>query len=138
MEKRRVVLNFLDGRMMKGYADQFSAKNASVTIVDESSKRHEVDLKELKAVFFVKTFEGDRCRRELKSFAGSSASGKRVLVRFRDGETLMGYVEGGVPWEKSFFLESKKGGFILKPVDSGSNNIEIFVVSTSVEDVTCF
>jgi len=47
------------------------------------------------------------------------------------------YIEGGVPWEKGFFLEPQKGpGFFLIPVDHNSNNIKVFVVASSVWDVT--
>lgn len=29
-------------------------------------------------------------------------------MKFKDGESLTGYIEGEVPWEKGFFLESGK------------------------------
>lgn len=137
MEKQKVVLNFLDRRIMKGHVEDFSPQENRIVLLDQSSQKHIIPLSELKAVFFVKTFEGNKIHKESKSFAGTS-SGKRVLVRFKDGETLVGHLEGNVPWKKGFFLETKKGGFSLRPVDSRSNNHKVFVVSTSVEDVTCF
>lgn len=137
MEKEKVVLNFLDRRIMKGHMEEFSPQDNRIVLLDHTSQKHTISLNELKAVFFVKTFEGNKGHKESKSFAGSS-SGKRVLVRFKDSETLVGYLEGDVPWKKGFFLETKKGGFYLKPVDSRSNNYKVFVVSTSVEEVTCF
>lgn len=136
-EKEKVVLNFLDRRIMKGHLEDFSPQENRIVLLDQSSQKRTVALDELKAVFFVKTFEGNKGRRESKAFVGSS-SGKRVLVRFKDSETLVGYLEGDVPWKKGFFLETKKGGFSLKPVDAGSNNYKVFVVATSVEEVTCF
>jgi hypothetical protein len=138
MEKQKVVLNFLDRRIMKGYVEEFSPKDNSIILLDQSSERHVITLNELKAVFFVKTFEGNKGHKERKSFSGSTSLGKRVLVRFKDGETLVGYVEGDVPWDKAFFLETKKGGFFLRPVDSKTNNTKVFIVAGSVEDVTCF
>jgi hypothetical protein len=51
---------------------------------------------------------------------------------------MIGYIEGKLPWEKGFFLEQKKGGFFLVPVDNRSNNTKVFVVAGSVQDVTCF
>jgi len=51
----------------------------------------------------------------------------------------VGFLEGDVPWEKGFFL-SKRGsnrkGFFLLPVDEDTNNIKVFVVSSSVDAVT--
>jgi hypothetical protein len=138
MEKQKVVLNFLDRRIIKGYVEDFSPKDNTIMLLDQSSDRHAIALNELKAVFFVKTFEGNKGHKEWKSFSGSTSSGKRVMVRFKDGETLVGHVEGDVPWKKAFFLETKKGGFFLRPVDSKTNNIKVFIVAGSVEDVTCF
>jgi hypothetical protein len=62
-----------------------------------------------------------------------------VFVKFRDGESLLGFLEGDFPWEKGFFLSRQdKGlkGFFLLPVDEDANNIKVFVVSSSVVDVT--
>ncbi|MFZ5908110.1 MAG: DUF6982 domain-containing protein [Nitrospirota bacterium] len=137
MDKQKVVLNFLDRRILKGHMEDFSPQDNRIVLSDQSSRKQTVALNELKAVFFVRTFGGDKGHKESKSFTGTS-SGKRVLVRFRDGETIVGHLEGNVPWQKGFFLETKKGGFYLRPVDKKSNNHKVFVVSASVEDVTCF
>jgi hypothetical protein len=97
-----------------------------------------VKISDLKAIFFVRTFEGDKTYSDKKSFIRATAKGKKVFVRFYDGESMMGHIEGQVPWEKGFFLEAKKGGFFLIPVDEQSNNIRVFVVANSVQDVTVF
>jgi len=44
-----------------------------------------------------------------------------------------------VPWERGFFLSKKDSdlkGFFLLPVDEDTNNIKVFVVASSVDDVT--
>lgn len=62
---------------------------------------------------------------------------KRVFVKFKDGESLTGYIEGEMPWQKGFFLESgRKKGFFLLPTDTESNNIKIFIIASFVRDVT--
>ncbi len=137
MNRQKAILRLLDGRLIKGYMDNFSPSDGYVFIEDTSSNVHEVSVDELKAIFFVRSFEGDKGRSERKSFAGTARQGKRVFVRFKDGESMMGYTEGDVPWQKGFFLEAKKGkGFFLAPVDSESNNIKVFVVAAAVRDVT--
>ncbi len=138
VERQKVILRFIDGRLMKGYSSDFSTSADFVSIEDESSNTQTVWNNELKAIFFVKTFEGDKRYSEKKSFTQAPSSGKKVFVRFKDGESMIGYLEGNVPWEKGFFLETKKGGFFLIPVDNKSNNIKVFVISSSVQDVTCF
>jgi len=137
IKRQKAILRFLDGRMIKGYLSAFSPADDSVLIEDERQTAHSVLTKELKGIFFVKSFVGDKHYKEKKIFRGSPSSGKKVLLKFQDGESMMGYVEGDVPWEKSFFLESKKKmGFFLRPVDTESNNIRIFVVATSISDLS--
>jgi hypothetical protein len=138
MGMEKVILRYLDGRIVKGHISSFSPSDESVSITDESSVSHTVSIHELKAIFFVKTFEGHSGYSERKSFTISASSGRKVFVRFKDGESMIGHIEGKVPWEKGFFLEPKKGGFFLVPVDDRSNNIKVFVVAGSVHDVTCF
>ena len=136
MERQRVILRFVDGRLLRGYIEDFSSSDEFVFMEGESATQ-KIRLDELKAIFFVRTFEGDRSYTEKKSFAKPVALGKRVFVKFKDGESMMGYIEGGIPWEKGFFLEPNKGsGFFLIPVDDESNNIKVFVVASSVWDVT--
>jgi hypothetical protein len=138
MNNQKVVLNFMDGRIIKGYIDNFSPEDEFVLIENTLSDKQKFKTNELKAIFFVKTFEGNKNYSEKKSFTVTGQVGQKILVRFKDSETLIGYVEGNVPWQKGFHLESKRGGFYLIPADDRSNNIKVFVVSTSVLDVTRF
>ena len=109
MERQKVVLRFIDGRIVRGYLGDFSVFDSSVSIEDDSSVKQTIPVHELKAVFFVRSFEGDKSRNERKSFIGPVPQGKRVFVRFKDGESMMGYIEGDMPWQKGFFLEPKRG-----------------------------
>jgi hypothetical protein len=137
MERQRIILRCLDGRLIRGYIGGFSVTDELVSLEDEFLQKRKYRVDELKAIFFVRTFEGNRGHSEQKTFRDPVSLGKRVFVKFKDGESMTGYIEGGVPWEKGFFLEPKKGpGFFLVPVDSESNNIKVFVVATSVWDVT--
>ena len=137
MDRQKVVLRFIDGRIVKGLLDEFSPKDDSILIGEESGAAQRFGMDELKAIFFVRTFEGDRTRAEKKSFKKEKPPGKRVFVKFKDGESMVGYVEGEVPWEKGFFLEPAKGkGFFLIPVDDASNNTKVFVIAQSVWEVT--
>lgn len=136
-EHRKAILRFVDGSMLKGLIRDFTLADDFVYIEDESSEKQKIKLKQLKAIFFVRTFDGNREHREKKAFAGARRTGKRLFVRFRDGEQMTGYLEGGTPWEKGFFLDLKKtSGFFLIPVDQDSNNIKIFIITSAVQDVT--
>ncbi len=137
MNRQKVIVRFIDGRVEKGFVADFSPEDDFVFMEDESSERRKIRIDELKAIFFVKTFEGNKTHVEKKSFTSPLPKGKRIFVRFKDGESMMGYREGDLPWEKGFFLEphKKMKGFFLVPVDRESNNIKVYVVATSVRDV---
>jgi hypothetical protein len=138
--KEQVVARFIDGRVLKGYVRQFSADSDIVSISEAGrDQEHQVPLADLKALFFIKSFEGDSKHRDKKVFGISGHKGQKVYVKFIDRESLMGYIEGAIPWDKGFFLANSGDnakGFFMKPVDNDGNNVKVFVVGTSVEDVT--
>jgi len=136
-ENQRAILRFLDGSMLKGLIKDFTLADDFVYIEDESSEKQKIKLKQLKAIFFVRKFEGNKDHREKKSFTGAKRAGKRLFVKFKDGEQMTGYLEGDTPWDKGFFLDLKKSsGFFLIPVDQDSNNIKVFVITSALQDVT--
>jgi hypothetical protein len=138
MENRqKVILRFLDGKRLKGYIKNVTIADDYVFLEEEGSPNSEkVRVKDLKAIFFVKNFEGNKEHRERKAFINTNASCKKAFVRFKDGESMTGCIDGDTPWEKGFFLESQKGnGFFLVPADTESNNIRIFVITSAVNDV---
>ena len=82
-------------------------------------------MKEIKALFFVKSFEGKREYDERKDFIeGDRIQGRKVEVAFIDNEIIRGTTVGYDP---------QRLGFFLIPIDPDSNNIRIFVVSTAVK-----
>jgi hypothetical protein len=127
--------------MLKGYLKDFSPGVAEVMLEEAGTGVvHLLKIDDMKAVFFVKSFEGDYDYREKKSYGMRKPTGNRAFVKFKDGECLMGFLEGKLPWEKGFFL-SRKGsdgmkGFFLLPADEDANNVKVFVISSSVDDVT--
>jgi hypothetical protein len=136
----KTVLRFNDGRILRGYVRDFSPSADIVTFHEaETDKVLTVDIRQLKAVFFVKSFVGDSHYKEKKAYGISKLKGHKIFIKFKDKEDMVGFLEGDLPWEKGFFLskheDSVKGFFIL-PVDKDSNNIKVFVVSSSVIDVT--
>ena len=138
MEKTVTRLN--NGDLLKGYMKNFSPDRNELTVEEEGSdNQRQVKIGDVKAVFFVKSFEGDHAYKERKSYSLTKTKGQRVFVKFRDGEGLVGFLEGDVPWQRGFFLskqDSDLKGFFLLPVDEDTNNIRVFVVSSSVDAVT--
>jgi len=140
MAEEKVVARFRDGKMVKGYVKDFQINGEAIVLVDqEGHAMRDVRIEELKALFFVKTFEGFHKYVEKKAFGIRRLAGCKVLVKFLDNEVLVGIIAGEIPWNKGFSLarlgEHAKG-FFLTPVDGDSNNDKVFVVGSAIQDIS--
>ncbi len=135
-ESQKVILRLVNGKMLKGFIRDLKLDGDHLYIEDETSHQFKVRTKELKAIFYVRRFEGDRTYQEKKTFSGTRPNSKRIFIHFKDGESMMGFIEGDIPWERGYFLESmKEKAFTVIPVDEESNNIKILVFTSAVKDV---
>jgi hypothetical protein len=118
----RVVARYADGRVLKGYAD-FDPQQPSfrlVPLTEPDADGVEVQVKDLKALFFVRTFEGDPAHEESKDlYQARPPDTRKVSVRFRDGEELVGYTRQ---------LDRHRAGLFFTPLDQQSNNLRVFAV----------
>jgi len=127
--KCRVVAHFHDGRVLKGTTQDFAPDNPKFHLFpdgDETATPLEVPIGALKALFFVKTWDGDSKRVDENSFELVSGQGRRMLVTFADGEVMAGFTMG---------YGLNKPGFFLVPADPKSNNVRVFVVKSAVTRV---
>lgn len=121
-----VVVHSTDGTIQKGVTNDFFPNKETFHLSEkETEEVREISLRGLKAVFFVKSFEGnpeyrERPDRERVGF------GKKIEVRFRDGETLIGFTQGFSP---------NRTGFFVFPADPESNNDRVFVLNAATEEV---
>ncbi len=127
----KIVVRYQNGSMLKGYAQDF-APGAQYFHVRAEGARTSVPLtrvvmQELKAVFFVRDFVGNEAYKEGKVFVpGKPLSGRKVEVRFQDGEVLVGTTTGYDP---------TRSGFFLFPADDRSNNVRMYIVTKAVKGV---
>ena len=130
MEKVKVVVRYRDGRLIKGFTQDFfpTKKLFHLIPVDNRSGRPiEVSMEDLKAIFMVLDFTGDSLYKERRKYVeGETPSGQKVEVTFIDGEVLVGSTLGYDP---------KRQGFFIFPADPQSNNIRVYVISSFVEKV---
>ncbi len=131
--RNRIVLHFKDNRLLKGYTHDFTPLREKFHLISEGEvdrgNVYEINCSDLKAVFFVKSLEGNRDYIEKKDFSDVDAMGLRglkVKVEFPDGEVIRG---------TSFGYSRGRKGFFVIPVDPGSNNERIYVVANRVRDV---
>ena len=129
-ESLRGVARFGDGSILKGNTWDFNPTGQVFHLFPiGSTEGREVRCDQLKALFFVKTFEGDRERPKLKGFLAAppeTSKGKKVAVLFRDGELECGY---------SLTYNPNRSGFFLFPADSASNNIRVFVIAAAAAEI---
>ncbi|MFQ5778319.1 MAG: hypothetical protein ACE5IP_09975 [Terriglobia bacterium] len=136
----KVIAHLHNHKLVKGYTDVVpslspeellqrspAALPQKITLqAAETRKRVTVPMKSLKALFFVKTFEGKGEYREVKFFDGNpSIEGLWVRMRFFDSE----FTEGVVHNSLHYLLNP---GFFLKPPDPESNNRMVYVVKSAL------
>lgn len=123
----KVVLNYNGRAVRKGTTDNFSPMKEQFHVKDHATgEMFEVTFAALKAVYFVKSFEGDPAYAE-NAEAVRTGFGRRIRIVFKDGETQFGYTQGFSP---------SRPGFFVFPVDEGSNNERIFVITASTREIT--
>ena len=122
----KVVIHFKDGSIKKGNTNDFlpNKKSFHLNILDGNVE--EIEVEDMKALFFVKDHEGDKDHKP-KYEDVIPGGGKKVEVSFHDGETIVGYVLGYSP---------DRQGFMMTPGDLSANNERVFVVRTAVNRIT--
>ncbi len=126
---QKIVVRYADGKIMKGYSQDFHSSKPQFSLWPSinatPSERAVIRLARLKAVFFVRDFNGNPRYNERKIF-GERGAGRRIEVTFADGEVILGTTLNYRPDGQGFFVN---------PVDPAANNTRIFVVSSAVRRV---
>ena len=115
--RNQVVAHFIDGRLLKGFAVDFFPNKTSFHVErEESGESIEVQISDLKGVFFVKSFAGNPGTTYRKDVE-RAGMGKKIQVEFSDGE-------------------QNDGGLIDRiEVDPEDNNEKVYVVSAATTAV---
>ncbi|HEY6000131.1 MAG TPA: hypothetical protein VI078_12645 [bacterium] len=125
----KVVVRYKDGGIAKGTTADFTPNRPSFTlerVAPAPGGPAVVNVEDLKALFFVRSFEGNREYREQKLRLPEGTIGRRYLLTFTDGETMRGTALG---------VNLSRYGFLLFPADPGGNNKRIFVVHSAVKEL---
>jgi hypothetical protein len=94
----------------------------------ETGKTQSLPTKDAKAVFFVKTFDGDLRHRALHFHEHAPVvAGLWVRVYFHDGEMIEGIISNG----RDYVLED---GFFMMPTDPNGNNKLVYVLKGGLKD----
>lgn len=123
----KIVARTQRGERFKGYLmDGRSLVRGVLRIKNLEGRDLPLDLEQLKGIFFVRDYEGDKEYLESKVLTSDpERKGLRVRIRFEDNESMEGVVENSVE-----LLQA--AGFFFWPADPKANNELIFVVKSSL------
>lgn len=131
LHQEKMVVRFTDGRVIEGYSYDFYPTKTSFHLFPAVSECPdepiEVHIKDLRVVFFVRDYAGDRSYNEHKEFMeGERPARRKIEVTFMDGEVLVG---------STISYHPGNPGFSFVPADPKSNNLRVFAVFTAVVKV---
>ncbi|MEW5975172.1 MAG: hypothetical protein AB1898_05120 [Acidobacteriota bacterium] len=132
MNRRKVIARKKNGEILKGFIDSIPefTDESHVAIVSLTEETIVIPKTELKALFFVKKFSGNREYNEVKFFESQpKIDGLWVRLTFYDREMIEGIVSNSIR-----FLQ--EDGFYLRPPDPNSNNRMMYVVKSALQDFT--
>lgn len=129
-EANKVIARYLAGELVKGTTHDFFPTRPTFHIDPvNGSAKVEVPCKALKALFFVRDFAGYPQRSDIPGFISGpseTARGRKVAVRFKDGELICGYTLTYMPGREGFFVF---------PSDAQSNNLRVYVLAAATTTI---
>jgi len=132
MDKRKVIVRKLNGEIIKGYMESSPdlSQGDMIDVFSLTDEHIRIPKNELKALFFVRKFSGDREYSEVKFFERQPRiDGLWVRLKFHDNETIEGILSNTI----RFLVDD---GFYLRPPDPNSNNRLVFVLKIALRDFT--
>jgi hypothetical protein len=126
--REEVVLRFRNGNLTRGMLTrEFTPLDFAIEAESEDGEKLQVNISDLKAVFFLKGPGKRAAEMQIGSVVGDQPQGAPARVEFFDGEIIHGVVQ-------EYRMENS--GFFLYPTSPESNNEKVFVVARSINTLT--
>lgn len=127
---KQVVVRKLDKGLVKGFVDPASYLTLNgIEVLDREGRLVSIPLEEIKAIFFVREFDGNPQHPERKVFHGRPRLvGLWVRMTFKDKEVLEGLLPNNL-------LEIDPLGFFVTPPDLYSNNLKMHIPRTALAGI---
>ena len=122
----KIVVHMKNGEVAKGRTIDFSQNRASfhLNTFHDPACVEEIALENLKAIFFVKDFDGNPVHVDSVDFSKAPVAGKHVIITFDDGELFFG---------TSDTIHRERVGFFIYPIDPEANTTRAFVINSFIE-----
>jgi hypothetical protein len=136
----KIIVGLLDGTVIKGFVRANEPRDLKalardahppfndldVSYLSDDGRPLDVDRSQIKAVFFVSSFKGDREHQPVRFYTNGPEIGSLwVEVGFRDGEIIEGCIQNSLAHLNS-------DGFFLQPSEPGGNNLLIYVNKAAI------
>ena len=126
--ENKIVVHMKDGKIHKGVTQDFAPARESFHLLpaEGGGVPMRIRLEDMKALFYVKDYMGNRDFVARRQFDAAKKAGKQAILAFTDGETMWGTIGES---------EERDAGFFFFPVDEEDNNIRIFVMRSSLKEI---
>ena len=127
--ENKIVAHMKDGSIHKGVTHDFEPETESFHVLpaEGGGVPVRVDSDDMKALFYVRDYIGNRDFVARRQFAEAQAADRKAIVKFKDGEEIWGILGEGA--------EQENTGFFFFPADEQDNNIRIFVIRSALEEL---
>lgn len=127
--ENKVVVHMKKGAIHKGVTHDFDPERESFHLLsaEGGGLPIRVGLEEMKALFYVKDYIGNREFVALQRFDEIGKQERKAIAQFLDGEEIWGFLGQGA--------DEEGVGFFFYPVDKRDNNIRIFVVRSALKEL---
>ena len=126
MTKSKVVVRLKDKTLLKGQISNFSTFHDFFQLELLNGDSVMVKLDKIKAMFFVKSFEGNK-QYKYKYEDNLSWVGDKITLKFDDGEKMVGY---------SQYFEVTPKGYFITPADVNGNNTYVFALKSAIASMS--
>jgi hypothetical protein len=128
MKKNKVVVRFKDKTLLKGQISNFSPLYNFFQLELLNGDSVIVNVDKIKAMFFVKKFEGNK-EYKYKYEDELLWVGDKITLKFDDGEKMIGYAQ---------HLDFGPKGYFITPADVNGNNKHVFASKSAVDSMSFF
>ena len=127
---KKVVVSLLDRKSLRGYLNPSRLGHTDpLDLLTPDGEHQEIPISRIRAVYFVRQFEGDYEPERKVFLSRPKLDGLWVRLRYSDGETL----EGVIPNDLLNVLDN---GVQITPPDFSSNSDRIFVPRSALAELT--